>query len=113
MRNRLTMGFIVNDSVLLCFQGVDCKCFTSENDAYQWLMMQELVIANAAAVSASNAVRKDKYNVVVGGDTYSCLFELLLLCFRCIEQSIVLCNLVDPASSHMLVSKIKPCKSKY
>jgi hypothetical protein len=22
-------------------------------------------------------------------------------------------NLVDPASSHMLVSKIKPCKSKY
>jgi hypothetical protein len=25
----------------------------------------------------------------------------------------VLSNLVDPASSHMLVSKIKPCKSKY
>ena len=23
------------------------------------------------------------------------------------------CNLVDPASSHMLVSKIKPCMSKY
>ena len=22
-------------------------------------------------------------------------------------------NLVDPASSHMLISKIKPCKSKY
>ena len=25
----------------------------------------------------------------------------------------VLCDLVDPASSHMLVSKIKPCMSKY
>ena len=23
------------------------------------------------------------------------------------------CNLVDPASSHMLISKIKPCMSKY
>ena len=23
------------------------------------------------------------------------------------------CNLVDPASSHMLVSKTKPCMSKY
>lgn len=23
------------------------------------------------------------------------------------------CNLVDPASSHMLVSKIKPCKSEF
>jgi hypothetical protein len=23
------------------------------------------------------------------------------------------CNLVDPASSHMLVSKIKPCMCKY
>ena len=26
---------------------------------------------------------------------------------------IILCYLVDPASSHMLVSKIKPCMSKY
>ena len=25
----------------------------------------------------------------------------------------VVCNLVDPASSHMLVSKIKPCMSQY
>ena len=25
----------------------------------------------------------------------------------------LLANLVDPASSHMLVSKIKPCMSKY
>ena len=25
----------------------------------------------------------------------------------------LLCYLVDPASSHMLVSKIKPCMSKY
>ena len=25
----------------------------------------------------------------------------------------MICYLVDPASSHMLVSKIKPCMSKY
>ena len=29
--------------------------------------------------------------------------------FSCLQQS----YLVDPASSHMLVSKIKPCMSKY
>jgi hypothetical protein len=29
------------------------------------------------------------------------------------ENTFTRCNLVDPASSHMLVSKIKPCKSKY
>ena len=31
----------------------------------------------------------------------------------CIVASFVLGYLVDPASSHMLVSKIKPCMSKY
>lgn len=31
------------------------------------------------------------------------------LCIFCIEDI----NLVDPASSHTLVSKIKPCMSKY
>ena len=30
-------------------------------------------------------------------------------CDACVKQS----YLVDPASSHMLVSKIKPCMSKY
>lgn len=30
------------------------------------------------------------------------------------DLSVILCSyLVDPASSHMLVSKIKPCMSKY
>ena len=29
------------------------------------------------------------------------------------KNSLVLNNLVDPASSHMLVLKIKPCMSKY
>ena len=29
------------------------------------------------------------------------------------EELIEYSNLVDPASSHMLVSKIKPCMSKY
>ena len=29
------------------------------------------------------------------------------------ELAIQKCYLVDPASSHMLVSKIKPCMSKY
>jgi hypothetical protein len=31
----------------------------------------------------------------------------------CYIQCIINSNLVDPASSHMLVSKIKPCMSKY
>ena len=29
------------------------------------------------------------------------------------QQMTDLCNLVDPASSHTLVSRIKPCMSKY
>jgi hypothetical protein len=36
-----------------------------------------------------------------------------LLCVTPRGVVIIVCNLVDPASSHMLVSKIKPCKSKY
>lgn len=31
----------------------------------------------------------------------------------CVPMSIEECYLVDPASSHMLVSKIKPCMCKY
>lgn len=31
----------------------------------------------------------------------------------CVSESIEECYLVDPASSHMLVSKIKPCMCKY
>ena len=35
-------------------------------------------------------------------------------CDRLLRQSVCKdCYLVDPASSHMLVSKIKPCMSKY
>ena len=40
-------------------------------------------------------------------------------CIQCIvtmqyaSQALVATNLVDPASSHMLVSKIKPCMSQY
>ena len=37
------------------------------------------------------------------------LLLLLLGCHQRREKS----NLVDPASSHMLVSKIKPCMSQY
>ena len=36
-------------------------------------------------------------------------YEICLSSDEYIEYS----NLVDPASSHMLVSKIKPCMSKY
>ena len=39
------------------------------------------------------------------------LRSLLLHCER--EASLESSYLVDPASSHMLVSKIKPCMSKY
>lgn len=36
---------------------------------------------------------------------------LTTLCVERVEDSVN--NLVDPASSHMLVSEIKPCMSKY
>ena len=39
----------------------------------------------------------------------SCSFRLRLIRVAALEGS----YLVDPASSHMLVSKIKPCMSKY
>ena len=35
------------------------------------------------------------------------------MCFYLIVNSLLNIYLVDPASSHMLVSKIKPCMSKY
>ena len=35
------------------------------------------------------------------------------LIFDCSRPRMVRRNLVDPASSHMLVSKIKPCMSQY
>ena len=38
-----------------------------------------------------------------------------IVCLRThgVAAGILFCNLVDPASSHMLASKIKPCMSKY
>ena len=38
---------------------------------------------------------------------------LALFTMQCVLQALVATNLVDPASSHMLVSKIKPCMSQY
>ena len=40
------------------------------------------------------------------------LLLLLLLPFG-VRRVVVCCYLVDPASSHMLVSKLKPCKCKF
>ena len=45
------------------------------------------------------------YSVLCG----NLIFEICFSSEECIDYS----NLVDPASSHMLVSKIKPCMSKY
>ena len=39
--------------------------------------------------------------------------ESLILIFELKSVFPSSCNLVDPASSHMLVSKIKPCMSQY
>ena len=39
--------------------------------------------------------------------------ELLVELLRVSCPQVVRRNLVDPASSHMLVSKIKPCMSQY
>jgi hypothetical protein len=45
----------------------------------------------------------------VGRRSDPCVPEVLTWAPACAEGS----YLVDPASSHMLVSKIKPCMSKY
>ena len=42
---------------------------------------------------------------------FACACLVARACARC--RSFVAGYLVDPASSHMLVSKIKPCMSKY
>ena len=45
-----------------------------------------------------------------------CVVEIRRSCFVKTDKEIGLSDgsyLVDPASSHMLVSKIKPCMSKY
>ena len=42
---------------------------------------------------------------------YVCVFCLFVCLFICFDLNGS--YLVDPASSHMLVSKIKPCMSKY
>ena len=63
--------------------------------------------------SASNMIRicefKFLYETVMG-DVSHRGFPYLCFVARFVCSSI---NLVDPASSHMLVSKIKPCMSQY
>ena len=41
-----------------------------------------------------------------------CKFVLSFKALRICAEVLILRNLVDPASSHMLVSKIKPCMSQ-
>ena len=48
--------------------------------------------------------------MMVANETISC-FELL--CFLTTLKTIIVRYQVDPACSHMLVPKIKPCMSKY
>lgn len=47
------------------------------------------------------------------GDAFLNLFKSGTLSSQCFHFSFDSSYLVDPASSHMLVSKIKPCMSKY
>ena len=49
---------------------------------------------------------------IISSGLYS-LSTLFFILLRCQKQSnVISTNLVDPASSHMLVSKIKPCMSQ-
>ena len=43
----------------------------------------------------------------------ACLCVRLMMTRPTTTTTVKCCYLVDPASSHMLVSKIKPCMSKY
>ena len=65
--------------------------------------------------------------MLCAGSLCDCLLSVSLPCgwstnpsarLACMQAAAGVCveedsNLVDPASSHMLVSKIKPCMSKY
>jgi hypothetical protein len=48
------------------------------------------------------------YVVLLGQELYKVMSGGIIIC-----EEFSSFNLVDPASSHMLVSKIKPCTSKY
>ena len=60
--------------------------------------------SRAAILTSSNSLRRRSFDVAA-----CCRVGSILVSFRSRDDS----YLVDPASSHMLVSKIKPCMSKY
>ena len=57
------------------------------------------------------------YSLKMAPNAYLNKLKLLYYNLNCLEISAIHCtfrnNLVDSASSHTLVSKIKPCMSKY
>ena len=64
--------------------------------------------AGAAAPIVNYGSTKKKERVLVHAGLFSCLADVGLITNGESES-----NLVDSASSHTLVSKIKPCMSKY
>ena len=86
--------------VFLCCQGRLTKRFRDE-------------MSSADVGSASNMLQICKF--MFSDETV--MLDVLHRCFpyRCFAARFVCSsiNLVDPASSHMLVSKIKPCMSQY
>ena len=68
--------------------------------------------SRAAILFLHNSLRRRSFGVAACcrvGFTVGFLIEKRSPCLRSRDDS----YLVDPASSHMLVSKIKPCMSKY
>ena len=59
--------------------------------------------------------RQTKLALVTNTSLGKCVtsHEYKVLCTAFLQYTLDSSHLVDPASSHMLVSKIKPCMSKY
>ena len=86
----------------------------------QWQLAVEKELSESIDKVFKHLVQYQLYTVVtivflfLFGLTYTLQYEWLVLTSNSIQLTYMYnCYLVDPASSHMLVSKIKPCMSKY
>ena len=64
------------------------------------------------AVVKNSRKTHSRKRAVTQGDNSGDVCACVAITTPC-ERGEMVCYLVDPASSHMLVSKIKPCMSKY
>ena len=84
----------------MCLGGLHCPCDEFSRNS---LSLLERMLESRVLTGGSSAALT-LYNLPIGAVFASCGAAQNLCKAR---------YLVDPASSHMLVSKIKPCMSKY